>query len=69
MGRFIFKHNGFFSSIDVFVNNICRPEDKGDVIREVKEADAIVLMFAMDRQESLDRLSEYWLPLFRHLEV
>ncbi|KAL0814577.1 hypothetical protein Bca101_071020 [Brassica carinata] len=46
-----------------------RPEDKGDVIREVKEADAIVLTFAMDRQESLDRLSEYWLPLFRHLEV
>ncbi|KAG2269471.1 hypothetical protein Bca52824_064026 [Brassica carinata] len=54
-----------FTLIDTFL----RPEDKGDVIREVKEADAIVLTFAMDRQESLDRLSEYWLPLFRHLEV
>ncbi|KAG2269470.1 hypothetical protein Bca52824_064025 [Brassica carinata] len=54
-----------FTLIDTFL----RPEDKRDVIREVKEADAIVLTFAMDRQESLDRLSEYWLPLFRHLEV
>ncbi|KAF3610908.1 hypothetical protein DY000_02047129 [Brassica cretica] len=51
------------------IDTILRPEYKGDVIREVKEADAIVLTFAMDRQESLDRLSEYWLPLFRHLEV
>ena len=68
MDRFIFKYNGFYF-IDVFVNNICRPEDKRDVIREVKEADAIVLTFAIDRQETLDRLSEYWLPLFRQLEV
>ncbi|KAG2269472.1 hypothetical protein Bca52824_064027 [Brassica carinata] len=58
-----------FFSIDVSVNNICRPEDKGDIIREVKEADAIVLTFAMDRLETLDRLSEYWLLLFRHLKV
>ncbi|WZZ16511.1 hypothetical protein YC2023_109600 [Brassica napus] len=34
-----------FFSIDVSVNNIYRPEDKGNVIREVKEADAIILTF------------------------
>ncbi|KAL0858057.1 hypothetical protein Bca101_063211 [Brassica carinata] len=58
----------FFSN-DVSGNNIFRPEDMGEVVKEVKEADAIVLTFAMDRQETLDRLSEYWLPLFRQLEV
>ncbi|KAH0911384.1 hypothetical protein HID58_034705 [Brassica napus] len=54
---------GFFS-FDVSVNNICRPVEKGDVIREVKQEDAIVLLL-----ETLDRLSEYWLLLFRHLKV
>ncbi|KAG2318330.1 hypothetical protein Bca52824_021452 [Brassica carinata] len=51
------------------VDTSSRPEDMGEVVKEVKEADAIVLTFAMDRQETLDRLSEYWLPLFRQLEV
>ena len=36
-----------FFSIDLSVNNIYRPEDKGNVIREVKEADAIILTFPM----------------------
>lgn len=56
-------------SVDVSGNNIFRPEDMGEVVKEVKEADAIVLTFAMDRQETLDCLSEYWLPMFRQLEV
>ncbi|RID81135.1 hypothetical protein BRARA_A03733 [Brassica rapa] len=51
------------------IDTSSRSEDKRDVIREVKEADAIVLTFAIDRQETLDRLIEYWLPLFRQLEV
>ena len=44
-----------FFSIDVSVNNICRPEDKGDIIREVKEADAT---FAMDRLLDNSKLVE-----------
>lgn len=56
-------------TIDVFVNKICRPEDKGKVVKEVKQADSIVLTISFDRRETLDRLSEYWLPLFRQLEV
>ncbi|KAF8091864.1 hypothetical protein N665_0433s0031 [Sinapis alba] len=51
------------------IDTSSRPEDMEEVVKEVKEADAIVLTFAMDRQETLDRLSEYWLPLFRNLEV
>lgn len=35
----------------------------------MKQANAIVLTFAFDRLETLDRLSDYWLPLFRQLEV
>ncbi|CAH8386163.1 unnamed protein product [Eruca vesicaria subsp. sativa] len=53
----------------ILIDTSSKPEDKGDVIREVMEADAIVFTFAMDRQETLDSLSEYWLPLFRQLEV
>lgn len=48
---------------------LSRPEDREKVVKEVKEADAIVLTFVVDIPETLDRLSEYWLPLFRQLEV
>ncbi|CAL9219681.1 unnamed protein product [Arabidopsis halleri] len=51
------------------IDTSSRPEDKGKVVKEVKQADAIVLTFAFDRPETLDRLSKYWLPLFRQLEV
>ncbi|KAF8084477.1 hypothetical protein N665_0716s0022 [Sinapis alba] len=51
------------------IDTSSKPEDREKVVKEVKEADAIVLTFVVDRQETLDRLSEYWLPLFRQLEV
>ncbi|KAG7576106.1 EF-hand domain pair [Arabidopsis thaliana x Arabidopsis arenosa] len=51
------------------IDTSSRPEDKGKVVKEVKQADAIVLTFAFDKPETLDRLSKYWLPLFRQLEV
>ncbi|CAA0381413.1 unnamed protein product [Arabidopsis thaliana] len=51
------------------IDTSSRPEDKGKVVKEVRQADAIVLTFAFDRPETLDRLSKYWLPLFRQLEV
>uniref|UniRef100_A0A0D3C8S5 EF hand associated type-2 domain-containing protein n=2 Tax=Brassica oleracea var. oleracea TaxID=109376 RepID=A0A0D3C8S5_BRAOL len=76
------------------IDTSLRPEDKGDIIREVKEADATFAMDRLldnsklflklirkvvlvtlcvskrsDRLETLDRLSEYWLLLFRHLKV
>ncbi|KAG2316147.1 hypothetical protein Bca52824_019269 [Brassica carinata] len=51
------------------IDTSSKPEDREKVVKEVKEADAIVLTFVVDRPETLDRLSGYWLPLFRQLEV
>ncbi|XP_048606068.1 mitochondrial Rho GTPase 3 [Brassica napus] len=51
------------------IDTSSKPEDREKVVKEVKEADAIVLTFVVDIPETLDRLSEYWLPLFRQLEV
>lgn len=39
------------------------------VAEELKRADAVVLTYACDRPETLERLSEYWLPELRRLEV
>ncbi|KAL1211708.1 Mitochondrial Rho GTPase 3 [Cardamine amara subsp. amara] len=51
------------------IDTSSRPEDQDDVIMEVKNADSIILTFAYERQETFDRLKEFWLPLFRKLEV
>ena len=40
-----------------------------DLAEELKQADAVVLTYACDRPETLDRLSTYWLPHLRKLEV
>lgn len=46
-----------------------RPEDRNNVAEELKHADAVVLTYACDRPETLERLSAYWLPELRGLEV
>ncbi|PIN13779.1 putative Ras related/Rac-GTP binding protein [Handroanthus impetiginosus] len=45
------------------------PENRGRLVEELKRADAVVLTYACDRPETLDRLSTYWLPELRRLEV
>jgi hypothetical protein len=45
------------------------PENKPKLIAECQAADAIVLTYACDRPSTLDRLSTYWLPELRRLEV
>ncbi|XP_008790947.2 mitochondrial Rho GTPase 1 [Phoenix dactylifera] len=45
------------------------PENKSKLISECQMADAIVLTYACDRPSTLDRLSTYWLPELRRLEV
>lgn len=57
-----------FLKYDVFVCGF-RPEDRDMVAEELKRADAVVLTYACDRPETLERLSEYWLPELRRLEV
>ncbi|GFP86209.1 mitochondrial rho GTPase 1 [Phtheirospermum japonicum] len=44
-------------------------ENRGKLVEELTRADAVVLTYACDRPETLDRLSTYWLPELRRLEV
>lgn len=46
-----------------------REEDKAKTETELRRADAIVLTYACDQPEALARLSSYWLPEIRRLEV
>ncbi|KAF2307226.1 hypothetical protein GH714_025582 [Hevea brasiliensis] len=46
-----------------------RVEDSGKVAEELKRADAVVLTYACDKPETLDRLSTFWLPELRRLEI
>ncbi|XP_009625701.1 mitochondrial Rho GTPase 1 [Nicotiana tomentosiformis] len=45
------------------------PENRGKLVEELKRADAVVLTYACDKPATLDRLSTFWLPELRRLEV
>ncbi|KAK8949923.1 Rac-like GTP-binding protein 1 [Platanthera guangdongensis] len=45
------------------------PASKATLVAECQSADVVVLTYACDRPASLDRLSSYWLPELRRLEV
>ncbi|KAF2316885.1 hypothetical protein GH714_042226 [Hevea brasiliensis] len=51
------------------IDTSSRVEDSGKVAEELKRADAVVLTYACDKPETLDRLSTFWLPELRRLEV
>ncbi|KAI4310981.1 hypothetical protein MLD38_035919 [Melastoma candidum] len=40
-------------------------EDSGKLGEELRRADAVVLTYACERPETLDRLSTFWLPELR----
>lgn len=44
-------------------------ESRGKLTEELKQADAVVLTYACDKPSTLDRLSTFWLPELRRLEV
>ncbi|KAF5769454.1 putative small GTPase, EF-hand domain pair, P-loop containing nucleoside triphosphate hydrolase [Helianthus annuus] len=44
-------------------------ENRGKLADELKRADAVVLTYACDEPSTLDRLSTFWLPELRRLEV
>ncbi|CAL5330258.1 unnamed protein product [Camellia sinensis] len=44
-------------------------ENRGKLAEELKLADAVVLTYACDQPATLDRLSTFWLPELRRLEV
>lgn len=53
----------------VFLSILCSIEYRGKLAEELRKADAVVLTYACDRPETLDRLSTFWLPELRRLEV
>ncbi|XP_027107670.1 mitochondrial Rho GTPase 1 [Coffea arabica] len=44
-------------------------ENRGKLVEELRRADAVILTYACDRPETLDRLSTFWLPELRRIEV
>ncbi|CAM6008327.1 unnamed protein product [Sphagnum balticum] len=51
------------------VDTSSRHEDRLKLETEVKKADAIVLTYACDQPQTLERLSSHWLPELRQLEI
>lgn len=51
------------------IDTSSRQEDKSKMEMECKKADAIVLAYACDRPQTLERLSTYWLPELRALQI
>ncbi|XP_050380342.1 mitochondrial Rho GTPase 1-like [Argentina anserina] len=51
------------------IDTSSRPEDNNRVAEDLKAADAVVLTYACDQPQTLDRLSTFWLPKLRQLEV
>ncbi|KAL1551030.1 Mitochondrial Rho GTPase 1 [Salvia divinorum] len=45
------------------------PENRDRLVDDLTRADAVVLTYACDRPDTLDRLSTHWLPELRRLEV
>ncbi|MFQ6640654.1 hypothetical protein Gotur_016076 [Gossypium turneri] len=50
------------------IDTSSNPEDRGKLAEELKRADAVVLTYACDQPETLNRLSSFWLPELRQLE-
>ncbi|KAJ7298943.1 hypothetical protein O6H91_Y353700 [Diphasiastrum complanatum] len=51
------------------IDTSSRQEDRAKVEQECQKADAIVLTYSCGRSQTLERLSSYWLPELRRLEV
>ncbi|XP_048532330.1 mitochondrial Rho GTPase 1 isoform X2 [Triticum urartu] len=51
------------------VDTSSSPEQKPKLIAECQAADAVVLTYACDRLSTLDRLSSYWLPELRRIQL
>lgn len=59
----------FFSYLQTLQLPYHSAETRGKLAEELKRADAVVLTYACDKPSTLDRLSTFWLPELRQLEV
>ncbi|KAJ4967913.1 hypothetical protein NE237_014614 [Protea cynaroides] len=53
----------------VIIDTSSSPENRNKLTEELGKADAVVLTYACDDTATLDRLSTFWLPELRRLEV
>ncbi|CAA7401611.1 unnamed protein product [Spirodela intermedia] len=51
------------------IDTSSREEHRARLVAECQQADAIVLTYACDRPSTLERLSSYWLPELRRLDI
>lgn len=51
----------------VLVDSSCHPEDRLALEHEIRRANVICLVYAIDEPRSFHRLSIYWLPYVRSL--
>lgn len=58
-----------YSLKDLLFMHYIRVEDSVKLGEELRRADAVVLTYACDQPATLERLSSFWLPELRRLEV
>ena len=51
------------------IDTSSKPEDRSSVEEKIRSCDVIVLLFTLDKPDSLRRVSSYWLPELRRLKV
>jgi Ras family protein T1 len=59
----------YWGFLFLFFAIVSRLDDRVKIEMECKKADAIVLTYACDQPQTIERLSSYWLPELRQLEV
>ncbi|VAI38764.1 unnamed protein product [Triticum turgidum subsp. durum] len=59
----------FPDRVPITIVDTSSPEQKPKLIAECQAADAVVLTYACDRLSTLDRLSSYWLPELRRIQL
>ncbi|KAK9847488.1 hypothetical protein WJX84_010427 [Apatococcus fuscideae] len=51
------------------IDTSSKPEDRSSVEEKIRSCDVIVLLFTLDKPDSLRRVSSYWLPELRRLKA
>ena len=51
------------------IDTSSKPEDRSSTEEKIRSCDVIVLLFTLDKLDSLRRVNSYWLPELRRLKV